>query len=43
MKEHKSKQMSKEKVSIFSESHKELFGHNVREDLRTNLKNKQKY
>ena len=26
MKEHKSKQMLKEKAGIFSESHKELFG-----------------
>ena len=37
MKEHKSKQMLKEKASIFSESHKELFGQNFREDWCTNL------
>ena len=43
MKEHKSKQMLKEKASIFSESHKELFGQNVRENWCTNLKTKQKY
>ena len=43
MKEHKSKQMLKEKASIFSESHKELFGQNFREDWCTNLKTKQKY
>ena len=30
MKEHKSKQMLKEKASIFSESHKELFRKNFR-------------
>ena len=43
MKAHKSKQMSKEKASIFSESHKELFGQNVRENWFTNLKTKPKY
>ena len=43
MKEHKSKQMLKEKASIFSESHKELFGQNFREDWWTNLKTKHKY
>ena len=43
MKEHKSKQMLKEKASIFSESHKELFGQNFREDWCTNLKTKHKY
>ena len=43
MKEHKSKQMLKEKASIFSESHKELFGQNFKEDWCTNLKTKQKY
>ena len=43
MKEHKSKQMLKEKASIFSDSHKELFGQNVRENWCTNLKTKQKY
>ena len=43
MKEHKSKQMLKEKASIFSESHKELFGQNFTEDWCTNLKTKQKY
>ena len=43
MKEHKSKQMSREKASIFSENHKELFGHNVRKDWCTNLKIKQKF
>ena len=35
MKAHKSKQMSKEKASIFPESHKELFGQNVRIGLLT--------
>ena len=43
MNEHKSKQILKEKASIFSKSHKELFGQNFREDWCTNLKNKQKY
>ena len=43
MKEHKFKQMLQEKASIFSESHKELFGQNFREDWCTNLKTKQKY
>ena len=44
MKEDKScKQVLKEKASIFSESHKELFGQNFREDWCTNLKTKQKY
>ena len=43
MKGCKSKQMLKEKASIFSESHKELFGQNFREDWCTNLKTKQKY
>ena len=43
MKEHKSKQMLKGKGSIFSESHKELFGKKFREDLCTNFKTKQKY
>ena len=43
MKECKSKQMLKEKASIFSGVHKELFGQNNREDWCTNLKNKQKY
>ena len=43
MKEHKSKQMLKEKASIFSESHKELSGQNFIEDWCTNLKTKQKY
>ena len=43
MKEHKSKQMLREKASIFSESHKEFFGQNFREDCCTNLKSKQKY
>ena len=43
MQEHKSKQMLKEKASIFSESHKELFWQNFREDRCTNLKTKQKY
>ena len=44
MKEDKScKQVLKEKASIFSESHKELFGQNFREDWSSNLKTKQKY
>ena len=43
MKEHEFKQMLKEKASIFSESHKELFGQNFREDWCTSLKTKQKY
>ena len=44
MKEDKSsKQVLKEKSSIFSESHKELFGQNVGEDWCTNLQTKQKY
>ena len=44
MKEDKScKQVLKEKASIFSERHKELFGQNVREDWCTNLQTKQKY
>ena len=43
MKEHKSKQMLKEKASIFPESHKELFGQNFTEDWCTNLKTKQRY
>ena len=43
MKEHKSKQMLKERARIFSESHKELFWRNFREDWCTNLKTKQKY
>ena len=43
MKEHKFKQMLKEKANIFSESHKELFEQNFREDWCTNLKTKQKY
>ena len=43
MNEHKSKQILKEKASIFSKSHKELFGQNFREDWCTNLKTKQKY
>ena len=43
MKEQKSKQILKEKASIFTESHKELFGENFREDWCTNLKTKQKY
>ena len=43
MKEHKSKQMLKEKASIFSESHKQLFGQNFREDCCTNRKTKKKY
>ena len=43
MKEPKSKQMLKEKASIFPESHKELFGQNFREDWCTNLKTKQRY
>ena len=43
MKEHKSKQMLKEKGSIFSETHKEFFGKNFRKDWCTNLKTKQKY
>ena len=42
MKEHKSKTMIKEKTGIFSESHKELFGQNFREDWCTKLKTKQK-
>ena len=42
MKEHKSKTMLKEKTGIFSESHKELFGQNFREDWCTKLKTKQK-
>ena len=43
MNEHEFKQMLKEKASIFSESHKELFGQNFREDWCTSLKTKQKY
>ena len=43
MKEHKAKEMLKKKASIFSESHKEFFGQNVRENWCTNLKAKQKY
>ena len=43
MQEHKSKPMLKEKASIFSESHKELFWKNFREDRCTNFKTKQKY
>ena len=43
MKEHKFKQMLKEKASIFSESHKELFGKNFKGGWCTNLKIKQKY
>ena len=43
MKGYKSKQMLKEKASIFSESHKELFGQNFREDWSSNFKTKQKY
>ena len=43
MKENKSKQMLKEKASIFSESHKELFGQSFMEDWCTSLKTKQKY
>ena len=35
--------MLKVKASIFSESHKKLFGQNFREDWCTNLKNKLKY
>ena len=42
MKEHKSKQVLKEKASIFSKSHAELFGLNFREDWCINLKNKKK-
>ena len=38
MKEHKSEQMLKEKAGIFSESHKELLGQNVRESRNTNQK-----
>ena len=41
MEEHKSKKMLKEKASIFSESHKELFRQNFREGWCTNLKTKQ--
>ena len=37
MKEHKSKTMLKEKTGIFSESLKELFGQNFREDWCTKL------
>ena len=43
MKEHKSKQMLKERASIFSESHKELFGQNFREGWCSNLITNQKY
>ena len=43
MNQHKSKQMLKEKASIFSESHKELFGQNFRGDWGCSLKTKQKY
>ena len=43
MKEHKSKEMLKEKASIFSGSHKELFGQKFRKDWCTDLKTKQKY
>ena len=43
MKEHKYKQMLKEKASIFSESQKDLFRQNFREDWCSSLKNKQKY
>ena len=43
MKEHKSKQMLKEKANISSESYKELLGQNFREDWCSNLKTKQKY
>ena len=35
--------MLKVKASIFSESHKKLFGQNFREDWCTNLKTKLKY
>ena len=42
-KRRKSKQILKEKASIFSESHKELFGQSFRDDWCTNLKTKQKY
>ena len=42
MKEHKSKQMLKEKAMIFFESHKELFEQNFREDWCTSLKTKEK-
>ena len=38
MKEHESKQMLREKASIFFESHKELLGQNFREDWCTILK-----
>ena len=43
MKGHKSKQMLKEKSRLFSESHKEFFGQNFRENWCTSLKTKQKY
>ena len=43
MKEHKSKQMLKEKANIFSESHEKLFGQNFRQDWCTNPKTKQKF
>ena len=38
MKEYESKQMLKERASIFFESHKELLGQNFREDWCTILK-----
>ena len=43
MKEHKFKQILKEKAIIFSESHKELFRQNFTENWYTNLKIEQKY
>ena len=43
MKEHKFKQMLKEKASIFFESHKELFRQNFTENWYTNLIIDQKY
>ena len=43
MKKHRSKQMLKDKASIFSENHKDLFGQNLRKDWCTDLNTKQKY
>ena len=41
MKEHKAKQLLKEKTNIFSESYKELLGKTFPKDWYSNLKTKQ--
>ena len=43
MKEHETKEFLKEKATISSESYKELFGKNFREDWCSTLITKQKY